>query len=149
MLSIEKNMTAQQQYQKAMQDFRSMYRYPRRCEILHPVPRHLSMQWIHIGRTPCAMCSKVIFASPRESATLAWHQYPSGFVIGVEITREPEPLKLPLICSECAGHLSLTSASYPRIVNEEWKRCISAFILPELAELLYDYIFPDIYCPLC
>lgn len=98
------------------------------------------------------MCKTKLLPEYVRYMRFGWYESDSGFIICIEpcFKLEPDAFCIPVICATCNLALFKDNQNFPPIVNSEWKRCICEFILlPELADLLYEYIFPDPYCPCC
>lgn len=148
---------ALEQYEKAIRDFRSVYRYEKNCgrhSTTEPQAK-TDGEWQKIFEaimsetaSLCPICNSNFLPGDTRFATLYWFKHMHGFVITIGDGSDAT-LKLPMICGLCNGSLFRNNRHLGRTVNPDWKQSVAEFILPELAELLYDYVFPDPYCPLC
>lgn len=133
-----------ERYLDAFKDFSTIYRYPHRCY------RHAQLISSRVGVFCCALCRKGNSFFPIEIKWLFSAEDPR-FRLYMTPSLTPEhALDLPNICRECMTQLTEVQKGLNRIVNPAWKQVVANHVpIPGLVEILYDYIFPETYCPCC
>lgn len=95
----------------------------------------------------CDTCGQVKSVySPSSRLSWEWLHYLNRFVAFPYTSQSGD---LPPICSDCICELVNFSKSLRRQVDCEWAQLVAPRLLPDLVETVYDYIFPEAYCPTC
>lgn len=134
-------------YKDEIRKFRTVYSQALHCEAHRKTDSFVQRLY---NIYDCSTCrERRAVYNPHSFLTWQWvHQW-DKYVVCAYQTNRIEQLQMQPICSDCIGKLFEFACKYDRIVNPDWEAIVTPHLLPELSPVVYDYIFPELYCPEC